>query len=74
MFARKLVAIEVLFDLIQICQRTKNKLSYQFILIDSNNLKSNPTSTLLDIQPILDEVIQSWQEWQNAGLSEYCPN
>jgi two-component system, chemotaxis family, response regulator PixG len=73
-FAQKLVTIEILFDLIQICECTRNKLSYQFISIDSNNLSSSPNLTLLDIQPILAEAIQSWQEWEKAGLAAYFPN
>jgi two-component system, chemotaxis family, response regulator PixG len=72
--AQKLVAIEVIFDLIQICQSNKHQLSYQFIPIEPSNFIVNPKLILLSIQPILDRAIQNWQEWQNAGLSDYFPN
>jgi two-component system, chemotaxis family, response regulator PixG len=72
--AQKLATIEVLFDLIQICQLTKNQLSYQLIPIDPDQLKLNPNLPLLDIRPILVTAIESWREWHDAGLSEYFPS
>lgn len=72
--AQKLVTSEVLFDLIQICQCTQQQLSYQFIPIEANQLKSNSNLRLLDIQPMLARAIRGWQAWQNAGLSDYFPN
>ncbi|WP_310424392.1 response regulator [Chamaesiphon sp. VAR_48_metabat_135_sub] len=68
------VAVEVLFDIIQLCQVTKNRLSYQLISIDLSNLKLNPNLPLLEIEPILIKAIQAWQEWENAGLADYCPS
>jgi two-component system, chemotaxis family, response regulator PixG len=74
LLAQRSVALEVLFDIIQICQRTKNKLSYQLIPIDLSNLKSNPNLPLQEIEPILSTAIQSWQEWEKAGLADYFPS
>ena len=72
--AQQLVTVEVLFDLLQICQLTKNRLSYQLILIDPDRVKLKPNLPLLDIKPILATTIKSWQEWQQAGLASYFPS
>jgi two-component system, chemotaxis family, response regulator PixG len=72
--ARQSIAVEVLFDIIQISQCTKNRLSYQLIPIDLSNFKSTSNLPLLEIEPILVEAIQSWQEWGNAGLADYLPS
>jgi two-component system, chemotaxis family, response regulator PixG len=74
LLAQKLATIEVLFDLIQICQCTNHQLSYQLIEIDPNQLKLNPDLPLLDLQPLLVTVIESWREWSDAGLAEYFPS
>jgi two-component system, chemotaxis family, response regulator PixG len=72
--AQQSVAIEALFDIIQICQRTKHRLSYQLIPIDLSNLKLNPNLPLLEIEPILVKAVKSWQEWETAGLANYFPS
>lgn len=74
LLAQKLATIEVLFDLIQICQCTKNNLSYQLIEIDPDQLKLNSNLPLLDLQPLLVTAIESWREWDHAGLAEYFPS
>jgi two-component system, chemotaxis family, response regulator PixG len=71
--AQKLSVLEVLFDIIQACQHTKNRLSYQLIPIDLSNLKLNPNLPLLEIEPILSQAIQAWQAWENAELADYLP-
>jgi hypothetical protein len=74
LLAQKLATIEVLFDLIQICQCTDSHLSYQLIEIDPSQFKLNPNLPLLDLQPLLVTAIESWREWSEAGLSEYFPS
>jgi two-component system, chemotaxis family, response regulator PixG len=74
LLAQQLLAAETLFDIIQLCQHPNQRLSYQLISIEPENIKLNPNLPLLDIQPILTTAIQSWQAWQNAGLAEYFPN
>lgn len=74
LLAQKLATIEVLFDLIQICQSTDSQLSYQLISIDPDQLKLNPNLPLLDFQPLLVSAIESWREWSDAGLAEYFPS
>lgn len=74
LLAQKLATIEVLFDLIQICQCTKNNLSYQLIEVDPDQLNLNSNLPLLDLQPLLVTAIESWREWDHAGLAEYFPS
>ncbi len=72
--AQQWVAIEVLFDIIQISQRGGHQIYYQQIAIEHNNIQSNSSLPLLDIEPILIKSIQIWQEWTNAGLANYFPS
>jgi two-component system, chemotaxis family, response regulator PixG len=72
--AQQWAAVEVLFDIIQISQRGGNRISYQKIAIEHNNIQSNSSLPLLDIEPILTRAILSWQEWTNAGLANYFPS
>ncbi len=74
LLAQKLATIEVLFDLIQICQCTNNQSSYQLISIDPSQLKLNPNLPLLDLKPLLVTAIESWQAWDRAGLAAYFPS
>jgi two-component system, chemotaxis family, response regulator PixG len=64
---------EVLFDIIQFSQNNGDRLSYQ-IVPHGNNLKVNSSLPLLDIQILLHEAIQSWQEWEKNGLNEFSPS
>jgi two-component system, chemotaxis family, response regulator PixG len=72
--AQQWAAVEVLFDIIQISQRTGNRISYQKISIEHNNIQSNSSLPLLDIEPILTRAIRAWQEWTNTGLANYFPS
>jgi two-component system, chemotaxis family, response regulator PixG len=72
--AQQWVAIEVLFDIIQISQRSGHRLSYQKIAIEHNNIQSNSSLPLLDIEPVLTRAIRAWQEWTKAGLANYFPS
>jgi two-component system, chemotaxis family, response regulator PixG len=72
--AQQWAAIEVLFDIIQISQRGGYKISYQKISIEHNNIQSNSSLPLLDIEPILTRAIRTWQEWTAAGLANYFPS
>jgi two-component system, chemotaxis family, response regulator PixG len=72
--AQQAVAVEVLFDIIQISQVTKNHLSYQFIKVDPAQTKLTPNSPLLDISSILAQSISSWQEWLSLGLADFFPS
>jgi two-component system, chemotaxis family, response regulator PixG len=72
--AQQWAAVEVLFDIIQISQRGGHRISYQKISIEHNNIQSNSSLPLLDIEPILTRSIRSWQEWTKAGLANYFPS
>jgi two-component system, chemotaxis family, response regulator PixG len=71
--AQQEVAIEVLFDIIQISQRHESRLSYQFINVDPAQIKLTPNVPLLDISPILTKAIESWKAWGKAGLANCLP-
>jgi two-component system, chemotaxis family, response regulator PixG len=71
--AQQEVAIEVLFDIIQISQRHESRLSYQFINVDPAQIKLTPNVPLLDISPILTKAIESWKAWVKAGLANCLP-
>ncbi len=64
---------EVLFDIIQFSQNNGDRLSYQ-IVSSGNNIKSNSNFPPLDIQPLLHDAIQAWQEWEKNGLNEFSPS
>ncbi|WP_310488227.1 response regulator [Chamaesiphon sp. VAR_69_metabat_338] len=73
--AQSCAAKEVLFDIIQFSQNQGDRLFYQLIPVDNNNnnyVKS--VLPLLEIQAILTETIQDWQEWKKAGLASYAPS
>lgn len=72
--AQQWAAVEVLFDIIQISQQGGYQISYQKISIEHNNIQSNSSLPLLDIELILTRAIQSWQEWKAAGLANYFPS
>jgi two-component system, chemotaxis family, response regulator PixG len=72
--AQQAVAIEVLFDIIQISQCPENKLSYQFIKIDPAQIKLTPNVPLLDISSILSQAIECWREWLSLGLADCFPS
>jgi two-component system, chemotaxis family, response regulator PixG len=72
--AQQAVAVEVLFDIIQISQGTENKLSYQFIQVDPARIKLTPNLPLLDISPILTQAIEYWKDWIKAGLAHCVPS
>lgn len=74
MLAQQWAAIEVLFDIIQINQRGGHQISCQKIAIEHNNIQSNSSLPLLDIEPILTRAIRAWQEWTNAGFTNYFPS
>ncbi len=72
--AQQWAAIEVLFDIIQISQRGGHQIYYQKISIEHNNIQSNSSLPLLDIEPILTRAIRSWQQWTITGLGNYFPS
>ncbi len=72
--AQEWVSIEILFDIIQLNQRGGNRISFQKISIEHNNIKSNSSLPLLDIESVLARAIRAWQEWSNAGLANYFPS
>jgi two-component system, chemotaxis family, response regulator PixG len=74
LLAPKLATIEVLFDLIQLCQSTNNQLSYQLIEIAPHQLKLNSNLPLLDLQLLLATALEAWREWDDTGLSRYFPS
>jgi two-component system, chemotaxis family, response regulator PixG len=72
--AQQTVVVEVLFDIIQISQSTKNQLSYQFLAIDPTQIKLIPNLPLLNISSVLSQAIEAWQEWLQLGLADFCPS
>jgi hypothetical protein len=72
--AQQWSAIEVLFDLIQLSQSNGDRITFKSIEISNNNNLSNLNLPLLDIELILQQAIQDWQEWLKAGLSNYSPS
>lgn len=72
--AQQWVVREILFDIIQFSQNSRDRLSYQLISINNNNTLINPTLPLLDIELMLSKAIQDWQEWLNAGFGNYFPS
>lgn len=72
--AQEWVSIEVLFDIIQLNQRGGNRISCHKIPIEHNNIKSNSSLPLLDIESVLTRAILAWQAWSNAGLANYFPS
>jgi two-component system, chemotaxis family, response regulator PixG len=71
--AQECAVKEVLFDIIQFSQNRGDRLSYQLICVN-NNHHVRSVLPLLDLQAILTETIQAWQEWQKCGLAIYAPS
>lgn len=74
LIAQQAVAVEVLFDIIQISQGTENQLSYQFIAVDPAQIKLTPNLPLLDISPLLSQAIDCWKEWLGLELADFFPS
>ena len=72
--AQQSAALEVLFDLIQYAAHNHNRLSYQLIPINNYQLRSKTSLPLLKTRTILAQALFNWQEWSNAGLSDYFPS
>ena len=71
---QKSSALEVLFDIIQYVNYNHNQLSYRLIPISSYRLRANTSLPLLKTRSILAQALFNWQEWSNAGLSNYFPS
>jgi two-component system, chemotaxis family, response regulator PixG len=72
--AHQWAATEVLFDLIQLSQSNGDRITFKSIEINNNNNLSNLNLPLLDIELILQQAIQDWQEWLKARFFNYCPS
>ena len=73
-FAQEWAVKEVLFDIIQLSQNQGDRLTCQIIPSHSSLAGSNSSLPLLDLQPLLQETIRSWKEWQSKGLTAYSPS
>lgn len=73
-FAQEWAVKEVLFDIIQLSQNRDDRLTCQVIPTNSSVTGSNSSLPLLDLQPLLQETIQTWKEWQSKGLTDYSPS
>ena len=71
--AQQSMVLEVLFDIIQYTNFHGNRLSYQLIPISNYKLRVDTSLPLLKIRMLLAQALFSWQEWNNAGLSDYFP-
>jgi two-component system, chemotaxis family, response regulator PixG len=65
---------EVLFDIIQFSQNRGDRLFYQLIPVNNNNSHIKSVLPLVELQTILTETIQAWQEWHKCGLASYAPS
>jgi two-component system, chemotaxis family, response regulator PixG len=72
--AQECAVKEVLFDIIQFSQNRDDQLFYQLIPVNNNNNQLRSVLPLLELQSILMETIQAWQEWQKCGLASYAPS
>ena len=61
---------EVLFDVIQYDALYDDRLSYKIV----PNKTPSYFFTLIDTETAIEQAIQSWQKWVNAGLKTYSPN
>lgn len=68
------MAIECLFDIIQLSQHSGNRLYCQMGPTGADNTQLNLILPLIEIEPIIAKSIQTWQEWSNAGLAVYAPS
>jgi two-component system, chemotaxis family, response regulator PixG len=72
--AQECAVKEVLFDIIQFSQNRGDRLFYQLIPVNNNNNQIRSVLPLIELQSILTETIQDWQEWKNRGLANYAPS
>jgi two-component system, chemotaxis family, response regulator PixG len=72
--AQECAVKEVLFDIIQFSQNRGDRLFYQLISVTNQNNHLKSVLPLLELQAILTETIQAWQEWQKCGLASYAPS
>jgi two-component system, chemotaxis family, response regulator PixG len=72
--AQECAVKEVLFDIIQFSQNQGDRLCYQLISVNNNNNHVKSVLPLLELQAILTETIQTWQEWKKCGLASYAPS
>ncbi len=67
------IAVEVLFDALQYSENNAESLSCRQVTQDSGN-KLSLLLPFLEVELILAQAQQAWQDWQNAGLKVYSPN
>jgi chemotaxis family two-component system response regulator PixG len=67
------VATEILFDVIQISQIKDASLSCELVADDPNG-KFNSLLPSSEINPVLKQAVQNWQQWQSQGLANCSPN
>jgi two-component system, chemotaxis family, response regulator PixG len=72
-FAQEWAVKEVLFDIIQLSQNQGDRLTCQ-VIPSQSSLASSNSLPLLDLQPLLQETIRAWKEWQSKGLTAYSPS
>jgi two-component system, chemotaxis family, response regulator PixG len=72
--AQQSMILEVLFDIIQYTNSNNNQLSYQLIPISNHRSRVDNSLPLLKIRMLLAQALFNWQEWDNAGLSNYFPS
>jgi chemotaxis family two-component system response regulator PixG len=64
---------EILFDIIQHCETSGDRLSYQTIADDPTS-KLGALLPMVEVEQAFPKAIQAWQTWQEAGLTSYSPN
>lgn len=64
---------EILFDIIQHCETSGARLSYQTTSDDPTS-KLGALLPMVEIEQAFPKASQAWQKWQEAGLASYSPN
>jgi two-component system, chemotaxis family, response regulator PixG len=64
---------EILFDIIQYCETSGDRLSYQTVADDPTS-KLSALLPMVEIEQAFPKALQTWQTWQNTGLTTYSPN
>ncbi|AFZ37548.1 response regulator receiver protein [Stanieria cyanosphaera PCC 7437] len=67
------VAIEVLFDILQYINQTRDRLSFEINFNDPNS-KLGLLLPFIETEIIFKKATKAWQQWQGVGLGAYSPN
>jgi CheY-like chemotaxis protein len=66
---------QILFDIYQ--SENQEKLKYDLVVVEDNFSEESGLKvsiTLLKIETVLNGVESQWKQWENYGLTDFCPN